>query len=403
MSEQMGTHSVPLGGGDERPPELEAPRTAAAPFEPVGVAQSEEKRGRGWRPWAIIGVAIAVPAVVAAVLVTTLGGGSDSPAAVEPTVSSATTTTAVVEPATARPAPPAAAATPTTTERPSATTSGTATAAPDRAAASGAGASESTASGASETVTSVVTAELATPEERLGAWGEMVDVTLVEGDSLWALALEYETTVEAIAMLNAITDPSELSVGQMLTIPVGFAESLTPVEEAAAATTVEAGSGTEQAATTSFTTTPPADTALADWPNVVQWTIEPGDSLSGLATTFDTTPEAIMALNGIADANVVYAGTTISIPVGYGGSVEGSDLMTEPEATTTAAVTTSAADELQESAAPAAPTTTSEESAAGGDYLEDAAPPASEDSAAGGDFLEEEAPGSQDGGDFLEQ
>ena len=349
MSEQMGTHSVPLGGGDERPPELEAPRTAAAPFEPVGVAQSEEKRGRGWRPWAIIGVAIAVPAVVAAVLVTTLGGGSDSPAAVEPTVSSATTTTAVVEPATARPAPPAAAATPTTTERPSATTSGAATAAPDRAAASGTGAAESTASGASETVTSVVTAELATPEERLGAWGEMVDVTLVEGDSLWALAVEYETTVEAIAMLNAITDPSELSVGQMLTIPVGFAESLTPVEEAAAATTVEASSGTEQAATTSFTTTPPADTALADWPNVVQWTIEPGDSLSGLATTFDTTPEAIMALNGISDANVVYAGTTISIPVGYTGSAETSELSAAPttsEADTTmqAVTTTSEAD-----------------------------------------------------------
>ena len=66
---------------------------------------------------------------------------------------------------------------------------------------------------------------------------------------------------------------------------------------------------------------PPADTPLFKWPNVVAWTIEPGDSLSTLATTFETSIEAIMVLNGITNPNLLIAGATISIPVGFSAAV----------------------------------------------------------------------------------
>ncbi len=425
MSEQVGTHSVPLGGGDdrERPPELETPRSAAAPFEPVGAVPhvEEQPRGRGWRPWAIIGVAIAIPAAVAAVLVTTLGG-SDAPA--ERQAAQTPAPAPVVEQTTTAPPPPAAVATPV---RPAA-------AAPDRAAAPAAPAADSTltasrADAAAESAAtgaaaaSTVAAELATPEERLRAWGDMTQVTIVEGDSLWALAIEYSTTVEAISLVNAVNDPAELSVGAVLSIPVGFAESLVPAE-----TTVveEAAGSTETAASmaTRFDTVPPADTSLADWPNVVEWTIQPGDSLSALATTFETNADAIMSLNGIEDPDLLYAGSTIRIPVGFTGNAPavetgGTDTAAQAAAapaetdtttqsaaaptetdTTTQSAATDAVDNLEdanaapaaESAAPAA-----ESSDGGDDYLEGAAAPTQE-TAGSDDYLE----GANDDGDYLE-
>ena len=423
MSEQVGTHSVPLGGGDdrERPPELETPRTAAAPFEPVGAVPhvEEQPRGRGWRPWAIIGVAIAVPAAVAAVLVTTLGG-SDTPAAQQAAQTPAPTP--VVQQTTTAP-PPAAAATPVRAAVPAA-------AAPDRTAApagestltvsraDAAAASESTATGTA--AASTVAAELATPEERLRAWADMTQVTIVEGDSLWALAIEYGTTVEAISLVNAVNDPAELSVGSVLSIPVGFAESLVPAETAAVEQT--AGSAeTAASMATRFETVPPADTPLADWPNIVEWTIQPGDSLSALATTFETNADAIMSLNGISDPDLLYAGSTIRIPVGFTGNAPAVETTetgtatqtaaaTEPDTTTQTAATTEpdtttqavtptettetgetttttqsastdAADQLEAANAPAAGSTDTD-----GDYLEGAAAPT--ETAANDDYLE---------------
>ena len=412
MSEQVGTHSVPLGGGDdrERPPELETPRRAAAPFEPVGAVPhvEEQPRGRGWRPWAVIGVAIAVPAAVAAVLVTTLGG-SDTPAAQQAAQTPAPTP--VVQQTTTAP-PPAAAATPVRAAAPDRTTAAAAPEAGSTLTVSRADAAASSES-ASTAAASTAAAELATPEERLLAWPDMTQVTIVEGDSLWALAIEYGTTVEAISLVNAVNDPAELSVGTVLSIPVGFAESLAPAEAAAAEQT--AGS-TETAASmaTRFETVPPADTPLADWPNIVEWTIQPGDSLSALATTFETNADAIMSLNGISDPDLLYAGSTIRIPVGFTGNAPAVETTatdtqtaatTEPDTTTqavtptetgettttTQSASTDAADQLESANAPAAGSADTD-----GDYLEGATAP--QETAASDDTLE----GANTDGDFLE-
>ena len=427
MSEQAGTHSVPLGGAAEsaeRPPELENPRSAAVPFDPVGADYAQRPR-RGWKPWAIVGVAIAVPAAVAAALVVTLGG-SDTPAAQQAAQTVAAPTpiveTAPTPPTTTAPAAPARTATvapdrTAATGRVGATTAAPATTAPPATSDSGSAAAEQTA-------TTTVAAQLATPEERLGAWGEFVDITIVEGDSVWALANEYSTTVEAIALVNGLSDPTEISVGDVLAIPVGFAESLTPVEEAAAAEAAAPAGEAANTAVAQFETTPPAGTALADWPNTVDWTIQPGDSLSALATTFETTPEAIMSLNGIEDPNVVYAGTVITIPVGYTGAAESATAPADetpaaPATTTQAAATTdSPADTTTQSATTTEATTTADpastdntagEAASGGDFLEgEAGTSAAADSAAGGDYLEGEgdAPAAEadsaTDGDYLE-
>ena len=427
MSEQAGTHSVPLGGGaaegPERPPEL-ATHSAAVPFETSGYS---ERSRRGWKPWAIVGVAIAVPAAVAAALVVTLGGGGDATpaqqaaptvAAPTPIVEQVATPPSVAAPQRATPVAPARPATTaaaTTTAQPAATS---AAAAPDRASS----AAETTTQTASTAVPATAATELATPEERLGAWPEMVQVTIVEGDSLWALANEYETTVEAISMLNAIADPSELAVGDTVTIPVGFAETLTPAEAVVVEESSASGGEAAEAAATQFAVTPPADTPLSEWPNTVEWTLQLGDSLSSLAITFETTPEAIMTLNAIEDANLVFAGSTIVIPVGYSGAAGEGESATEPETTTQSAVTTteSTATTTTESTATTttqAAATSDGSEATDGDYLEGDAVTTTTTTTAqsggaasdDGDYLEGDAvttttaQSGSGGGDYLEE
>ena len=308
MSEQAGTHSVPLGGAlpgaeaSDYRTDLSSPRSAAAPFEPI---DQDERPNRGWRPWAIVGVAIAIPAILATALVLTLGGGDDPAVPVAPAATTTVTSSSAVTAPTATPQTAertSIAAATATTEQPVAAataTAGAATEAPDT------------------TVSQAAVADLPTAQERLAAWPEIIEVTVLDGDSTWNLALQYQTTVEAIAAVNLLGDPTALSVGQTLRIPVGFAESLEPVALTTETVTVADNSG----AAIVTAGAPPADTPLFEWPNVVAWTIEPGDSLSTLATTFDTSVEAIMVLNAITNPNLLIAGETISIPVGFSAAV----------------------------------------------------------------------------------
>ena len=332
MSEQAGTHSVPLGGAlpgaeaSDYRTDLSSPRSAAAPFEPI---DQDERPNRGWRPWAIVGVAIAIPAILATALVLTLGGGDDPAVPVAPAATTTVTSSSAVTAPTA---------TPQTAERTSTAAATATTQQPVAAATATAGAATEAPD---TTVSQAAVAGLPTAQERLAAWPEIIEVTVLDGDSTWNLALQYQTTVEAIAAVNLLGDPTALSVGQTLRIPVGFAESLEPVALTTETVTVADNSG----AAIVTAGAPAADTPLFEWPNVVAWTIEPGDSLSTLATTFDTSVEAIMVLNAITNPNLLIAGETISIPVGFSAAVAApvavntttTTVAPEPEATTSVA------------------------------------------------------------------
>ena len=214
-------------------------------------------------------------------------------------------------------------------------------------------------------------------------------------------------------MLNAIADPSELAVGDTVTIPVGFAETLTPAEAVVVEESSASGGEAAEAAATQFAVTPPADTPLSEWPNTVEWTLQLGDSLSSLAITFETTPEAIMTLNAIEDANLVFAGSTIVIPVGYSGAAGEGESATEPETTTQSAVTTT--ESTTTTTTQAAATSDGSEGASDGDYLEgDAATTTTTTTAQSGaaasddgDYLEGDAvtttTAGSGGGDYLEE
>ena len=102
--------------------------------------------------------------------------------------------------------------------------------------------------------------------------------TIKSGDTLYKLAITYNTTVEAIMALNPGINPNNLQIGQVICIP--------------------------------STTPPPPRCPVGSF----AYTIKPGDTLFELAMTYNTTVAAIIALNPGIDPNNLQIGQVICIP-----------------------------------------------------------------------------------------
>jgi len=107
-----------------------------------------------------------------------------------------------------------------------------------------------------------------------------------KGETLSDVALRYGTTTSALARANGISNPNFVLAGSTLTIPSG----------GGSAPTSTGGSS---------------------------HTVQAGETLWDLARRFGTTVDALASANGIANPNLVVAGTTITIS-GGGGAGSGS-------------------------------------------------------------------------------
>ena len=105
------------------------------------------------------------------------------------------------------------------------------------------------------------------------------------GDTLSQLALDWNTTVDAIAETNGLTNVNYLFIGQELRIPRGG------VAPTAVINPTGSGGGTGST-----------------------YTVEPGDSLWSIAWNFDTTVDALAEANGITDTSLIQIGDTLVIP-----------------------------------------------------------------------------------------
>jgi LysM repeat protein len=103
--------------------------------------------------------------------------------------------------------------------------------------------------------------------------GQTVTHVVQPGETLWGIALKYQTTVEAIAAANSIVNPNLIFAGQELTIPSG---------------------GTSGGAR--------------------YHVVQPGETLWSIALRYNTTPWKIAAANGISNIHYIYANQTLRIP-----------------------------------------------------------------------------------------
>jgi LysM repeat protein len=101
------------------------------------------------------------------------------------------------------------------------------------------------------------------------------------GDTLGAIAARHGTSVAALARANGIANPALIRVGRRLTVPAGTAAP-------PGGSTGASGGGSH--------------------------TVQPGDTLAGIAARHGTDAAALAALNGIADPNVLSVGRVLRVP-----------------------------------------------------------------------------------------
>lgn len=105
------------------------------------------------------------------------------------------------------------------------------------------------------------------------------------GDSLYGIAVRFNTTVEALATLNNITNPNRIVAGTVLRVPTG--------------------GGTAPTATP--TTSPGTGGPLT---HVVQR----GENLFRIALRYNVTVERLMQANQLINPNLIFAGQALIIP-----------------------------------------------------------------------------------------
>jgi predicted chitinase/LysM repeat protein len=112
----------------------------------------------------------------------------------------------------------------------------------------------------------------------------MTTYSIRSGDTLSGIAGRFNTSAQALAAANNIANPNLIYAGQQLTIPDVF-EAKAPA--------------------------PAVDIAPTQGP---QYTVQPGDSLSGIASRFNTSVASLASLNQIQNPNLIYPGQQLQVP-----------------------------------------------------------------------------------------
>ena len=93
--------------------------------------------------------------------------------------------------------------------------------------------------------------------------------TVKAGDTLFAIALKFNTTVDKLQLLNDIKDVNMISVGQVL--------------------------------------------RLVETPLPNTHTVEKGDTLFAIAQKYNTTVDILQSLNSIEDVNMIFVGQVLKL------------------------------------------------------------------------------------------
>ncbi|HZQ08795.1 MAG TPA: LysM domain-containing protein, partial [Anaerolineae bacterium] len=128
--------------------------------------------------------------------------------------------------------------------------------------------------------------------------------TVQAGDTLYSIALKFNTTIAALQQANNITNPNTLAVGQRLVISGTVAENVvTPSPTARGPTQT-----TPPQSTTSPTKT--ASNALA----TDTYIVKAGDTLATIAVRFGVTVAELQRLNNLSNPNLIAVGQRLLIP-----------------------------------------------------------------------------------------
>lgn len=171
------------------------------------------------------------------------------------------------------------------------------------------------------------------------SWAAAETVTVRPGDTLWAIAQRYDTTVESLMAANGLSRP-DLRPGETLVLPgadapapkvwtVSSGDTLYDIATATGTSVDELATWNALAGATirpgqELLLGPSSGAANAELrPLTID--VRPGDSLWRIARSHDTTPAAIAAANGIDETAVLQPGDRLVVPGAYAQAATPSD------------------------------------------------------------------------------
>jgi N-acetylmuramoyl-L-alanine amidase len=136
--------------------------------------------------------------------------------------------------------------------------------------------------------------------------GAAVPHTVAPGDTLWGIAAANGFTTRSLAAYNGLSENSDVVLGTTVKIPT--------VSEASAAMQA-AGLVPGVTSTTSSSAAPSSSSPAAPAP-MGAYTVQPGDTLSGLAARSGVPVAQMAFMNGLAPTAHIIAGTALKLPTG---------------------------------------------------------------------------------------
>lgn len=127
------------------------------------------------------------------------------------------------------------------------------------------------------------------------AFPERVFHTVQRGETVVGLAAFYNSSAQAIIEVNGLKENGLIFVNQLLVIPVR-----------------EASAGAQPPAVGQVAATPTSAIILTG--NEQTYTVQRGDTLSAIASKFNTTVTALAQLNGIVNVNSLRVGQVVFVP-----------------------------------------------------------------------------------------
>ncbi|MDX2160154.1 MAG: LysM peptidoglycan-binding domain-containing protein [bacterium] len=143
--------------------------------------------------------------------------------------------------------------------------------------------------------------------------------TVTWGDSLGSIARRYEMTLDQLARLNNISNPNLIYVGQQLIVSGATPSNTTaaPGETAAISpeSIIETSAPAPLIANYSVVIPPVLETSSATTTTeTVSHIVRTGESLSGIARTYNVSLLAITQANDIYNPDTIYVGQELAIP-----------------------------------------------------------------------------------------
>lgn len=143
--------------------------------------------------------------------------------------------------------------------------------------------------------------------------------TVQSGDTLSGIALKFSTTSSKLAQLNSISNPNLIYVGQRLLVN-------------------QSSNSNSSSSGQSSSTTTNTETSSASY------TVKSGDTLSGIASQYNTTVNQIVSLNQLSNPNLIYVGQVLKLKNSQ--TTNSSSSSSSTDATTVGTYTVKAGDTL---------------------------------------------------------